>query len=187
MRLLSEYRLAFEVFEPHIEEVLRFPGPPEALVAHNAQLKAGAAPPFQAPTLVLGADTVVVLEDRVLGKPASWEAAQTMLEQLNGRSHTVLTGIHLRFFPETDVKTFVESTRVHFHHRSASEREAYLQRIQPLDKAGAYAAQEDNGEMIASIEGSKTNVIGLPMERLLRELAAFHIVPAPSGTSTPQL
>jgi septum formation protein len=65
----------------------------------------------------------------------------------------------------------VEITRVHFHQRTDSELRAYLARIHPLDKAGAYAAQNDNGEMIARFEGSFTSVIGLPMEALARELA----------------
>jgi septum formation protein len=69
--------------------------------------------------------------------------------------------------------TFVEITRVHFHRRTEAELRAYLARIGPLDKAGAYAAQDDNGEMIAQVEGSFTNVIGLPMEALDLALRRF--------------
>jgi septum formation protein len=67
-------------------------------------------------------------------------------------------------------RSFVEITRVHFHRRSVAELSRYLRRIGPLDKAGAYAAQEDRGEMIGRVEGSFSNIIGLPMERLTVEL-----------------
>jgi len=92
-----------------------------------------------------------------------------MLSRLNGRSHEVYSGCWL--IRDGTERGFVEITRVHFHQRTDSELRAYLARIHPLDKAGAYAAQNDNGEMIARFEGSFTSVIGLPMEALARELA----------------
>jgi septum formation protein len=95
-------------------------------------------------------------------------AAFAMLSRLNGRVHEVYSGLWLAG-PQGE-GGFVEVTRVHFHRRTAAELRKYLQRIGPLDKAGAYAAQEDRGEMIARVEGSFTNVIGLPMETLGRVL-----------------
>lgn len=100
-----------------------------------------------------------------------------MLTLLNGQTHEVLTGVHLLLHPSGSCVSFVESTHVRFHSRSEEERENYLQKIHPLDKAGAYAAQDDDGWLIASVSGSKTNVIGLPMERLLTEFTAFGIRP----------
>jgi septum formation protein len=183
--LLRERGIAFETANPQVEELADPLGDPPALVAANARLKAeavpftageGASSPSSA--LVLGADTVVVFQSRILGKPASWDEARAMLGLLNGQTHEVLTGVHLRLHPGGAAIAFVESTRVHFHSRSEAERESYLQKINPLDKAGAYAAQEDEGWLIASLSGSKTNVIGLPMERLLAELTRFGIRPA---------
>jgi septum formation protein len=96
------------------------------------------------------------------------EDAFAMISRLNGRVHDVFSGCCL--IEQGRERTFVEITRVHFHHRTPAELRAYHSRIGPLDKAGAYAAQDDNGEMIARFEGSFTNVIGLPMEALEREL-----------------
>ena len=175
--LLQQFGLPFQTAHPRVEERVEPTANPHALVAHNARLKAEAVPALTVPFVSLGADTVVVFEGRILGKPADWNDARRMLSLLNGQAHEVLTGVHLTAPLSGRACAFVESTRVHFHHRSEQEREAYLQRIDPLDKAGAYAAQEDDGWLIASLEGSRTNVIGLPMERLLLELAAFGIFP----------
>jgi septum formation protein len=122
---------------------------------------------------VLGVDTVVVFEDEVFGKPAGLAEAETMLERLNGRSHEVYSGVWLVHLRGGRERGFIEITRVSFRRKSAAQLREYLARIGPLDKAGAYAAQDDQGEMIGSIEGSFTNVVGLPMERLERELRAY--------------
>ena len=119
--------------------------------------------------VVLGVDTEVFFEGRVLGKPRDMDDAFAMLSRLNGRTHEVYSGCWL--VEAGKERGFVEITRVHFHHRTDDEMRAYLERIGPLDKAGAYAAQDDNGEMIAQVEGSYANVIGLPMEALAREWA----------------
>ncbi len=118
---------------------------------------------------MLGVDTEVFFEGRVLGKPRDMDDAFAMLSRLNGRTHEVYSGCWL--VEACRERGFVEITRVHFHHRTDDEMRAYLARIGPLDKAGAYAAQDDNGGMIARVEGSCTNVIGLPMEALAREWA----------------
>jgi septum formation protein len=118
-------------------------------------------------------DTDVWFDGRVFGKPADMDDALRMLRELNGRMHEVYSGVCLAWDGGAQERTFVEITRVHFHNRTDDELRAYLARIGPLDKAGAYAAQEDDGVMIARVEGSFTNVIGLPMEALARELAAL--------------
>ena len=120
--------------------------------------------------LVLGADTLVFLEDEPLGKPDDIVDAQRMLARLQGRTHQVVTGvslIHLRGHRE---KLFAASTDVTFHLLDAGQILDYLNQINPLDKAGAYAIQ-DSGELIISeISGSYSNVVGLPVERLGLEL-----------------
>jgi septum formation protein len=119
---------------------------------------------------VLGVDTLVAFEGRVFGKPADMAVAEAMLEELNGRTHAVFSGVWL-VNAAGAADGFVEVTEVHFRTLSAEHRRAYLQRIGPLDKAGAYAAQDDGGELIERVEGSLSNVIGLPMESLQKAVS----------------
>jgi septum formation protein len=119
---------------------------------------------------VLGADTLVYLETTWFGKPATVEHAFRMLEHLQGRTHEVVTGIcllHLRNHRQT---VFAESTAVTFRPLDAAGIRRYLNSINPLDKAGAYAIQEQGDWIVANIVGSYTNVVGLPVERLKAEL-----------------
>jgi septum formation protein len=120
--------------------------------------------------VVLGADTVVSFEGRIFGKPGDLSEAQAMLEQLCGNIHEVLTGVCLAQKSEGKLCRFVESTRVKFRPRQEIDLERYLRSIHPFDKAGGYAAQEDHGRLIECIEGSMSNVIGLPIERVLTAL-----------------
>jgi septum formation protein len=179
VELLSAFGFKFETLAPAVEETTGSGWDPAEVVAYNARLKAEAVPPRESNCIVLGADTVVVFQNQIFGKPASLEEARHMLACLNGHTHEVLTGVHLRHHPSGKTTRFVERTRVAFHDRSPSERDAYLRRIHPLDKAGAYAAQDDQGFLIASMEGSPSNVIGLPMETLLEALKNFGISPSP--------
>ena len=168
--LLSEHGYAFEVIVPRgVEEVAPAHLSPGETVLANARSKARAIGRHDA--LVLGVDTEVFFEGRVLGKPADMDAAFAMLSRLNGRAHEVYSGVWLA----RGVKEhgFIVVTRVHFHQRTDAELRRYLARIGPLDKAGAYAAQDDCGEMIARVEGSYSNVVGLPMEALAGALGEF--------------
>ncbi|CAN5685193.1 hypothetical protein BH09VER1_BH09VER1_03470 [soil metagenome] len=117
---------------------------------------------------MLGADTLVSLDDRVFGKPADLAEAHSMLEALCGRVHEVLTGVCL--VRDQKMCRFVESTRVKFRPRDEVDFDAYFRHVHPLDKAGAYAAQEDEGRLIECIEGSLSNVVGLPIERVLQTI-----------------
>jgi septum formation protein len=146
---------------------------PHATVLANARDKAIAIAERRSEALVLGVDTEVWFGGRVFGKPADMDDALRMIGELNGRTHEVYSGVCLAWDGGAGVRTFVEVTKVHFHQRTEEELRAYLARIAPLDKAGAYAAQDDDGAMIASVEGSFSNVIGLPMEALARELATL--------------
>ncbi len=175
--LLAEHGYAFEVRVPHgVEEIAPAHLSPGETVLANARAKARAAfaelaQPEHA--IVLGVDTEVFFEGRVLGKPADMDAAFAMIRRLNGRAHEVYSGVWI--VGQGKERGFIEVTRVRFFHRTDAELRHYLARIHPLDKAGAYAAQDDRGEMIAAFEGSFSNVIGLPMERLRAELRAFGI------------
>ena len=167
--LLQEHGCAFEVVVPRgVEEIAPAHLSPGEIVLANARAKANAVARERRDAIVLGVDTEVFFEGRVLGKPADMDAAFAMLRRLNGCSHEVYSGVWI--VGQRKERGFIEITRVHFHRRSDGELRRYLARIGPLDKAGAYAAQEDRGEMIARVEGSFSNVIGLPMERLREKL-----------------
>lgn len=143
---------------------------PADLALENAGRKARAvAKDFPART-VIAADTVVWKSGRFFGKPSDLDEAFWMLQELVGRTHEVVTGVVIRF-PGRETARFSESSLVTFHALDDGEIRAYLESIHPLDKAGAYAAQGDNGRIIKKIEGSVTNVIGLPVERIKQFLA----------------
>jgi septum formation protein len=169
--LLTEHGYTFTVRPSDAEESAPPHLTPAEVVTENARNKARTVSQDAPDALILAVDTEVFFEDEVLGKPADMESAFQMLSRLNGRTHEVYSGVCL--LQAEREATFVEITRVHFHTRTEAELRAYLARIGPLDKAGAYAAQDDQGEMIARVEGSFTNVIGLPMEALARELQRF--------------
>lgn len=170
--LLKEHGYEFEVVIPKgVEEIAPEHLSPGETVLANARAKAHAVSAWHPEAIVLGVDTEVFFEGRVLGKPADMDAAFAMLGRLNGRTHEVYSGVWV--VGRGKERGVVELTRVHFHRRSDAELRRYLARIGPLDKAGAYAAQDDGGEMIARVEGSYSNVIGLPMERLAVVLREF--------------
>lgn len=122
--------------------------------------------------VVLAADTLVVVEVRVLGKPRSPEEAAAMLEKLSGRAHEVITGVALAA-PGTPRRTLAhELTRVFFRPLTRQEIDAYVASGEPLDKAGAYAVQGRAGRFVTRVEGCYFNIMGLPLalvDRLLRE------------------
>jgi septum formation protein len=165
--LLEEHDYTFEVIVPRdVEEIAPAHLSPGETVLANARAKARAV--VRPAAVVIGVDTEVFFEGRVLGKPADMNAAFEMLSRLNGRTHEVYSGVWLVHGEKE--RGFIVVTRVHFHRRTDAELRIYLARIGPLDKAGAYAAQDDHGEMIARVEGSYTNVIGLPMEEFEKTL-----------------
>lgn len=170
--LLTEHGYTFDVVPADVEEIAHAHYTPEAIVIENAEMKARAISRAHPAAWVLGVDTIVAFEGEVFGKPADMDAAFAMLSRLNGRTHEVYSGVCLVEDGGNREHSFTEVTRVHFHRRSDAELRAYLARIGPLDKAGAYAAQDDRGEMIARFEGSFSNVIGLPMEKLNQLLSA---------------
>jgi septum formation protein len=120
--------------------------------------------------LVLGADTLVYLDHALFGKPATLEEAYRMLEQLQGRTHQVVTAICLLNLRNHRQKIFADISSVTFLPLDAAKIRRYLNHVNPLDKAGAYAIQEQGESIVEKISGSYTNVVGLPMEILKGEL-----------------
>jgi septum formation protein len=139
----------------------------------NAHRKARAVAKKIPDALVLGADTLVFLDNEILGKPRDLADARRMLARLQGRTHQVVTGvslIHLRGHREG---IFAVSTDVLFHPLTPAQIRDYLAKINPLDKAGAYAIQEFGELLVSEISGSFSNVVGLPVERLRSELETW--------------
>ena len=120
---------------------------------------------------VLGADTLVHLGDELFGKPASLTGARRMLRKLSGHTHHVTTACAL--VQGTRKKVFSVTTRVRFQKLNDRQINKYLRKVSVLDKAGAYAVQEKGEWLIEAIQGSLTNVVGLPLERLQSELSAW--------------
>ena len=174
--LLAQAGLTFTVSAANINEDLLLDEVAAAYVQRLAEEKAQAvwnanlsADTTEDPLMVLGADTCVVCDGQILGKPTDTADARRMLEYLRGRTHVVMTG--LAVITSTKVVRDVEITQVMFNQIDDAEIARYISSGEPMDKAGAYAAQEDPIGLIEAIEGSRTNVIGLPMERLAPMLA----------------
>jgi len=169
--ILANAGLPFSVLSSAVDES-PYPGEaPAALVQRLANAKADLVTARAVgPAIILAADTVVVLDDKILGKPSSTEDARHMLQQLSGRTHTVLTGVALVRLPDGERRQFIESTLVHFRLITDEELSSYLATGEPYDKAGAYAIQGQAGRYIPRIEGCYFNVVGLPLSRVLTEL-----------------
>ncbi len=171
--LLKLLERDFEILPATVDEVAHDHLTPLEVCQLNAHRKARAVAKKVPDALVLGADTLVFRDSEILGKPRNLAEAERMLSRLQGRTHQVVTGVclmHLRAHVE---RIFAVSTDVLFHPLTRRQIRDYLAKIQPLDKAGAYAIQ-DYGELIISeISGSYSNVVGLPVEKLRAELDAW--------------
>jgi len=165
----------FKVEPAAVEEAgeAAFPGDPVGLVRHNAWLKTGAVGQGAPEAWVLGADTTVSVDDRILNKPASLGEARAMLEQLSGREHAVLTGVALQCAALGVCQVGHCVSRVHFKTLTAVTIEAYHQRVNPLDKAGGYAIQEYGDWLVARYEGSWSNIMGLPVAWVREQLVSL--------------
>jgi len=169
--LLREAGWAFEVAPVDLDETLRPGETAQAYVERLAQAKAAAAASKDPEAVVLGADTTVVVQGQVLGKPLDNADAARMLRLLSGRTHDVLTGICLRKGLRSLVH--VESSRVRIAALSDAEIEWYIGTGEPFDKAGGYAVQGLASRFIEAVDGSYSNVVGLPVasvNSLLKQL-----------------
>jgi len=171
--LLKQLNLDFQVVPSNAPELFDDQLSPLELCQLNAHRKARLIAKKYPDAMVLGADTLVFLKDEIMGKPADVAEARRMLGRLQGRTHQVVTGvslIHLRALRE---RTFVASTEVRFHPLTADQINLYLSKMNPLDKAGAYAIQEHGDTIVADISGSFSNVVGLPVEMLKEEIRVW--------------
>ena len=170
-RLLRELGRPFRIVRSRYRETIRPDDPPARNAVRNAVGKArGARLPARPPGLVVGADTFLYFQGCILGKPRNLAHARRMLRALSGRSHWVYTGVCV-YEPATGrQRAGYAKTKVTFKALSDETIARLFRRASPMDKAGAYALQADRGDLIQRIEGSRTNVIGLPLELLRREL-----------------
>ncbi len=139
---------------------------PRHMVLHNAELKACEVAARYPGRLVLGADTTVALDDKVLNKPGDMEEAYSMLRRLSGRTHTVYTGVCLRRETPPYCRAEVFTSRVTFRQLSEETIRRYCSLVNPLDKAGAYGIQKGREMIIEKVEGSVDNVMGLPVQEI---------------------
>jgi septum formation protein len=174
--LLSGAGYEFEVVSPPVEEVDHPWLTIRELTIWNAARKAARVSRMMPDAIVLAADTLVTIDRTVLGKPKDIADALRILRRLSGRAHEVWTAVRINHAAQNRAHGFHEMSRVHFRSLDDQAIREYLAKIDPLDKAGAYAAQGHGNEIIERIEGSYTNVVGLPMEATAVALRRFGIV-----------
>ena len=166
--LLTQVGIDHTVVSSSYEEPNEGYDSPIAMVKAQALGKARCAVGIPKGGVVLGADTIVVLDNEVLGKPQDEADARKMLERLSGRSHSVVTGVALLI--KGDEVVFHNETKVYFKELAPFEIESYIASGEPMDKAGAYGIQGKGALWVEKIEGSYTNVVGLPVEHVYDEL-----------------
>jgi len=174
-QLLQEAGLDFEVVVREVEEIYPPDLLPSVVPAYLAELKSAAfSAEIKKGEVVITADTIVILDEQILGKPKDKEDAYRTLRLLSGKRHEVVTGVCL--LSQAEKKVFSESTFVSFYELSDALIEHYVEKYQPFDKAGSYAIQEWIGLVsIERIEGNYSNVLGLPVAQLLRALKGFGV------------
>ena len=174
--LLVDLVQTFNVITTEAEELVFHDDGPAALVMENARRKARPVADFRTGSWVLGADTIVSIGDKMLGKPTDIAEAAEMLRLLSGRTHSVRTGICLAHKDSDYEEARVETSKVTFRMMTDATIDAYFAEVDPLDKAGAYAIQTRSDLIIDRFSGSRSNVIGLPLEMLadwLREVGVL--------------
>ncbi|MDA0813017.1 MAG: Maf family protein, partial [Verrucomicrobia bacterium] len=170
---MAEEGYVFEVVASEAEESNCIQSNLGELVAENARSKAQWVAERYPAAIVIGADTLVAIDGEALGKPRHMDEAVQMIERLSGRTHEVSTGVALCCVELNQSEKFHVVTRVTFKELKREQIASYFAKVNPLDKAGAYGAQEHGDEIIERIDGSWSNVVGLPMDELRVRYSAF--------------
>lgn len=168
--LLSRTGLTFDVIPGEYEEDMTLPLPPKELVMHLSEGKALDVAQKYKDAIVIGADTIVVLGDKALGKPHTKERAKEMLNMLNGGSHSIITAFTIANLENNKVVTKAVETKVYFKQLTDKEIDNYIATGEPLDRAGAYAIQQLGGQFVEKIEGDYDNTVGLPVQDVINTL-----------------
>lgn len=174
--LLEQVGMKFEVIPSTVEEKITKTDPVEIVIELSAQKAMDVGNGFcdrrENQILVIGADTIVVLDGEIMGKPKNRSDAAGMLEKLQGRTHSVYTGVTLYYKEDGNFETisFARETKVSFYPMSQREIEQYIATQEPMDKAGAYGIQGKSAVFIKEIEGDYNNVVGLPVAAIYQEM-----------------
>ncbi len=170
--ILSNVGMDFEVLESEVDESgVPKELPPHIYVQELAMLKStDVASKTSGKAIVIGADTVVVSDGRIIGKPSSFEEAYEMLSSFSGKSHSVVSGISVTDTEDMRTVTDYCITDVYFYEMTGDEISDYINTYKPYDKAGAYGIQEYAGVFVEKIDGDYYNVVGLPLSKLYQLL-----------------
>jgi septum formation protein len=171
--LLRAAGFSFDVISPDTDESLNPDEAPKAAVVRLAEEKARAVQAKEPDAVILAADTAVVLDGQMLGKPSDEEEARRMLRALSNREHEVVTGFAI--LTKDAGHSSAAVTRVQFRKLSESEIDDYIASGEPMDKAGAYGIQSGAAHFVRSIHGSYTNVVGLPMAEVVEGLSLIRV------------
>ncbi|TSB46234.1 Maf family protein [Alkalicoccobacillus porphyridii] len=176
--LLQQLRYQFTIRTSEADERLEPDWRPEDAVLHLSRKKAEAVFAMHPEAVVIGADTIVVVDDVIVGKPSNRQAAVTMLKHLSGRRHQVLTGVTIISARKTT--SFYNQTDVQMYDLSDKEIDQYVESGEPFDKAGSYGIQGLGAMLVKQIHGDYYSVMGLPLAETARALQTFSITPLPS-------
>ncbi|MDW7987756.1 MAG: Maf family protein [candidate division WOR-3 bacterium] len=173
-RLLAMLGVKFSVLAPNIkEDTLHLS--PERLATTLAEKKVYSVAGKIKNGIIIGVDTIVAINNKILGKPQSKKDARKMLKLLSNKTHRVISGLVILALPENKVLKTHEITKVTFRKLSSQEIENYLKTNEPYDKAGAYGIQGIGGQFVKQIDGCYYNVVGLPITKLIRALKKFGV------------
>lgn len=174
--LLSNLGMVFDIFPADIEETIDPFLDPADLVKDLAWQKANhIVNKVDSPAIIIGSDTTVVIDNKILGKPADFNEAFDMLSTLSGRTHKVFTGICVIEIPQNKTITDYESTEVTFKKLSPEEIKNYISTGEPMDKAGSYGIQAIGSTLVVSVNGCYNNIVGLPVYKLSEILKQFDV------------
>ena len=174
--LLLRLKTPFDIILPDVDESIIPPdGSPETYCTALAELKANDISQHYPNNLVIGSDTIVVLDDQIMGKPDDKAMAQNMLETLSGKTHHVYTGVCLKWADKNIHHLFAEITMVTFRELSEADINHYIESCPPYDKAGSYGIQDWSAVFVKEIKGCYDNVVGFPISRFYEELKKLGI------------
>lgn len=174
-QLLEQVRIPFSVSSSNVDESYPPHLSPSEIVQFLAKKKARSVLKENEDAVVLGSDTVVVLDEKILGKPNDETEAKTMLKKLSGRTHSVVTGVAIVSSKKEAV--FSVESLVTFYDLTEEEIDFYIRTREPFDKAGAYGIQGIGAFLVKEIQGDYFSIVGLPVARTVRELKKFGITP----------
>ena len=174
--LLLRLQTPFDIILPDVDESIIPPeGSPETYCTALAELKANDISQHYPNNLVIGSDTIVVLDNNIMGKPEDKAMAQNMLEKLSGKTHHVYTGVCLKWADKNIHHLFAEITMVTFRELSEADINHYIESCPPYDKAGSYGIQDWSAVFVKEIKGCYDNVVGFPISRFYEELKKLGI------------